>query len=162
MKDVNAFAIFCEDVRREAQGRNTIIGVMPDTVRVPSFPGEMRRLALYIRLRLNIEASYESPIFIRVTSSPEEVLLDDHEPIPKEVVERSVSGAKQRGVPFGTIFARFELTPVSLQGPVKLTATLEFNDEQEVIGFLQILEKPHAPVVQGDQSTSSQGEAISS
>src|SRR4051794_5934383 len=52
MPEWSAIALFCEDIREEKTGQDTLIGILPDNVRVPSFPGAMPKVCVYLRINL--------------------------------------------------------------------------------------------------------------
>ncbi|WP_430650200.1 DUF6941 family protein [Bradyrhizobium lablabi] len=145
MKGISAVGIFCEDIRREGPGKDTIIGAMSDTIRVPSFPGALRRLAIYYRIRLSVDGRFTKPIKVDLDVQNDHVVVDNKSPgpIPHDVIERSIANAKKNGVPFATIIARTELAePVEFPGPTKLVAVLRYGDQKEVCGILNVIERP--------------------
>jgi hypothetical protein len=49
---VNAVAVFCEDIRQEASGQLTLVGTMPDTIKLSRLPGMMPKLGVYLRFHI--------------------------------------------------------------------------------------------------------------
>jgi hypothetical protein len=147
MKGISAFALFCEDIRREGSGRDTIIGTTGGTLRVPSFPGGLRRLALYVRISFDADGEYTKPVWVDVELSNGEVERQDNKPVPAEMIARSVARAKEKGDPFGTIISRMRLEePVQFNEPTRISAVLHCGDERKVIGFFKVdLALPTSP-----------------
>src|SRR5215208_8095167 len=63
MQPVSAVAIFCEDIREEQSGQNTIVGTLPDNLVVQAPPtgtpstasAVMGKLAVYLRINFDID-----------------------------------------------------------------------------------------------------------
>src|SRR5262245_1416449 len=56
----SVIALFCEDIREEKSGQDTIIGILPDALNVPQFPGALPKLGIYVRFHLNAESEFRS------------------------------------------------------------------------------------------------------
>jgi hypothetical protein len=143
MRGLSAHAFFCEDIRREVGGRETVIGIMPDTVQVPRFPWTMRRLAVHFRIKLSVDFICEKPILVDVESPEADIEPKERGPAPKDLIERTIERAKERGLPYGTILGRVELTePLEFTGPTTLFTVLKYGDEREICGVLNLIERP--------------------
>lgn len=59
-------AILCEDVRREVNGKHTIVGAVSEGLNIASFPGQIR-VAVYLELAL-VNAG-EHSLYIRLSYS---------------------------------------------------------------------------------------------
>ncbi|HWK97361.1 MAG TPA: hypothetical protein VNR39_18235 [Pseudolabrys sp.] len=141
MKAVSASALFCEDIRREATGRETLIGVLPDTYNVKSLPMRMRRLAIYARIRIDVEhVDLKKTISISVLGSTGlEISGGEEGPVPAEVVAHGVERAKEMGLPYATIIGKIRLDePVSIPSGGTFKVYLHYADEQELCGLLNI------------------------
>lgn len=53
MIDISGFALFCEDIRDEAGGSDSLIGVMPQGIIVPTFPFTAHKIGIYARLQVS-------------------------------------------------------------------------------------------------------------
>lgn len=139
MKDISAFAIFCEDIRREAGGRHSIIGTYSDTMEVPSFPGALRRLGVFFRIRFDVNGTFDQPISVDLEVDNGEIVHETPEPIGRDLLERSLAKSRERGMPYTTITGRMEVEePVHLAGPCRILALLKVGDEREVCGILNL------------------------
>jgi hypothetical protein len=144
MKGITAFAIFCEDIRRESTGKNTLIGAMSDTIGVEKFPTTFRRLAVYFRIRLEVEGEYTKPISVEleIPEADGEIISQSMDRVPPEMIERSLKRAKERGLPFATLNGRMLVQePVKIRAPRKILAILKYGKRREVCGFLNVAEK---------------------
>jgi hypothetical protein len=52
MNDISIVALFCSDVRQEKGGTETIVGVLPDNVNLPSIPGPFAQICVYVRMHM--------------------------------------------------------------------------------------------------------------
>src|SRR5262245_51551583 len=105
MNNIQAMALFCEDIRREAQGRDTLIGVFSDSLRVRSFPGALRRVQVYVRIRLDPNLTYDEPISVEIDIPGEDIQIEGPQqgPVPKAVVEQSIKRAREQHLPYATL-----------------------------------------------------------
>lgn len=53
MIGISGFALFCEDIRNESGGSDSLIGVMPQGIIVPSFPFTAHKIGIYARLQVS-------------------------------------------------------------------------------------------------------------
>jgi hypothetical protein len=144
MKGISALALFCEDIRREGGSKDTLIGVMPTTVHVVSFPGALRRLSVYVQIRLATDGKYEKPLSVDLEIAGEKGAIknENRNPLPIDVIERSLNRAKDRGLPFAVITARMVLgDPVPVPSARKFLAILKYGKRKEVCGLLNIMQK---------------------
>lgn len=102
MQRISAVAFFCEDIRREIGGTDTIVGIWPDNVAVPEFPFSFPKLALYVRV--NLDPHYDPgqmQFFLRHPDGEEH----DVSEIDSEVVDKARNEALSEGkVLCGLIF----------------------------------------------------------
>lgn len=142
MNGVTAFALFCDDVRRERSGKDTLIGVMSDTLTVPHFPGRPKRLAVYFRVRLETGKQYSDPIQIELEVPGVEIRADKtgHPgPIPTDIIERALKSATERGSPYASILGKMDFDELPLfPEPVTLKALLRVGGQTQICGILNI------------------------
>jgi hypothetical protein len=146
MRGVSGFGLFCEDIRREGGGKETLIGVMTETIQVAKFPASFRRLACYFRIRLDVANSYDLPLSVDLETTDGEIKNENMDPAPAEMIERTLVRARKRGAPYGTIFARVRISePVDFSGPAKIYAYIRYGEEKLLCGFLSVIERPSDP-----------------
>ena len=98
MLGLSASALFCEDIRREGGGRETIIGMMPDTIQISSFPWSIRRITVHFRIKIQADFVCEKPIIMDIESEVAEIEhVKKRDPAPPELIERTIARAKARG-----------------------------------------------------------------
>jgi hypothetical protein len=69
MSGVSACALFCEDVRQEKTGGETLVGVMRDNLAMSSLPGVLPKLGIYIRMNIPLGLEARQVNFYMVMSS---------------------------------------------------------------------------------------------
>jgi hypothetical protein len=139
MSGISAFALFCEDIRREGAAKDTLLGVMGSTMRVPSFPGIIRKLAIYVQLRFAVDQDYPNPIFIDLEIPGENLEREEYAPLPTEILSTALERAKSGGHPFATIISRIRPSePLPISGPTTISVILKVGDDAQTIGFLKI------------------------
>lgn len=143
MKGVSAVALFCEDVRREASGKQTLIGVFADLVRITEMPGEIRRLSVYYRIRFDPSGDYPDPITPHLEWDGQSVEPPTpHEPFRIDRMQSAMADARERKVPFVSISGRIQLRePVQVQNPGQILAFLNVGTEKMLCGSLAIIQR---------------------
>ncbi len=144
MDGVSAFAFFCEDVRREASGKETLIGVAADIMRFPKFPAKSRRLQVYYRIRFDVGKKYNQIILptLEWDGKPVEPEIPT-EPFPLDMIHNSLADAEKRKLPYVTAGGRLILRePFTIQKPSQLLAFLKIGEEKMLCGALTFVERP--------------------
>lgn len=155
MLGISATAFFCEDVRREISGRQTLIGVMADSVRVRDFPTDLRRLTVYYRIRLEPQwknAGLEVIPFLEVDGQP-----FDHqvEPVPANMLENALDRARALNLPFATLSGRVLMKePVHFEKPCRVLAKLRVGSEVLLCSYLTVTDKPTAELISDARESS--------
>lgn len=52
---VNMLGVFCEDIREEKQGTDSLIGIMPDNITIPGVPGIIPKIGVYLRCHISTD-----------------------------------------------------------------------------------------------------------
>lgn len=150
MSDVSAVALFCEDVRRERVGRTTLIGVMPDVLLITKFPHEIERITAYFRIKFDPAGDYKEAIYPSIDwdGFPAEP-REPSEPMPTEIIQRAITKAKERNIPFVTLTGRVIFNvPLSIKKPGQMLAFLNVGAEKVLCGALTF--------ISSDRSTASE------
>jgi hypothetical protein len=133
---LRAVAIFCEDIREERSGQDTLVGIISDNIALPMIPALMPRLGVYIRAHFDIATSPE-----RVSASvrfpwDQRIELGAAE-IP--IVEMAFKEAKAQQNPAAGVVMKglFSLLPIQTNGVI--TVMLEVGDREYQAGTLNII-----------------------
>jgi len=131
-----AVAIFCEDIREEASGQVTLVGVFADNLEVPAVPGLMPKLCLYVRVHLDIGHKPS-----RITS----VLTDiDGSEIPLGGMEgggldSAFEEAESFGVPYVGVILRGIFSPFRVNATGRAVALVRVDDEEVACGSINFV-----------------------
>lgn len=63
MTGFSCVALFCEDVRVEASGQETLVGLFSDNLSIAELPTTMPKLAVYIRFNCTVDFTIENLSF---------------------------------------------------------------------------------------------------
>ncbi len=144
MYGISAFAFFCEDVRREASGKETLIGVAPDIMRFSKFPARVRRIQIYYRIRFEVGKKYDQVItpVLEWDGKPVDSEEPNH-PFPLDLIQKSLDDAITRDAPYITAGGRIILRePFPIQKPGRMLAFLKIGDQRLLCGALTFIERP--------------------
>jgi hypothetical protein len=133
MHEISAIALFCSDVRQERGGTETIVGILPDNVNVPRFPGGFVQMTIYVRIHLS--TTYHPAEIVARVVLPDGKELDRAELQP-DLIEQSREKAKVSGAPYVGLLARFAVAPLRIQEPGQLQAIVSVDGVDIVAGVL--------------------------
>jgi hypothetical protein len=135
-----AMGLFCEDIREEKQGTDTLIGILPDNLfapvveetaqtRKPVFP----KLALYVRINLSSDAPVDT-LSIKLRLPDDRVInLTSFE---NELIEKSRLEAS--GSPFFGLVSKVVFGPMPIPVDGRFVAIVELNGSETVCGSLRV------------------------
>jgi len=139
MQQLMAISVFCEDIREEKKGTDTLVGIYPDNVNVPKIPCAFPRLALYTRVHLN--PSYnpgEMSLFLRMPDGYEAKLTT----FPKELVEKATADANTASGPIAGLVSRAVAGSLRVQQAGRIVAILRSATDEYIIGSLNVQQTP--------------------
>jgi hypothetical protein len=144
MDGISAFAFFCEDVRREASGKETLIGIAADIMRFPKFPARTRRIQVYYRIRFQVGREYNQIIIPTLEWDGKPVEAESpSDPFPLDMIRHSMIDAEKRKLPYVTAGGRVLLhEPLPIEKPSQLLAFLKVGDDKMLCGALTFVQRP--------------------
>ena len=138
-----AIAMFCDSIRQEVGGADTVVGVMSDNVNVPQVPGMMPRLSLYIRVQVDIDVD-PNPVSLALR------LPDDSEvdlgKIDAAVFDKTREQAREQGKPYGGVIIRSVLAPFGVGSYGRIEAFLRTATDKILCGHLTF-RAPDTPAI---------------
>ena len=136
--------MFCEDIRAEKSGAFTLVGIMPDNVRVPVAPtpdqhGMIPKLCVYIRI--NLDSATPIKTISTKVHLPDGNVLDLGNVAPN-IIEKAFEGTLEKGSPLATIVLRAEFPafPVTTLG--RIFAKVTVDDEEFIAAQLKLASGP--------------------
>jgi hypothetical protein len=135
MNDVSIVALFCEDIREEKAGTDTIVGVLPDNLRVPSIPGLFPKIGVYVRT--NIRPEFDAGPFTTriVTAGGKEVSRSE---ATAEVVNGVRQSARAKGTPYAGFITKIVIAPFPINEAGRILAVVTIGDIEYVAGALNV------------------------
>lgn len=148
---VNAVAIFCEDIRQELTGQVTLVGIMPDTIRISQIPTLVPRLSVYVRVHITVpeQPNEISAKLVGANSAPFPPLN-----WKKDAIEKAFTDLRAKKVPFAGFVARSSaaLFPIHQEG--LLSVIVSIDGKEYTAGAINIITSPNASVQPASQSQS--------
>jgi hypothetical protein len=138
MKGWTAIGVFCEDIREEKSGTETLVGVLPDNMGT-DFPAVLPKLCVYIRVHVSIDIEYKM-ISARMT------LLDKRDQsmgsFDANFIKQTQAESRKNGASFSGFIFRALAAIFPIAGPGRLVLTAKVDDEEIVCGSLNIASPP--------------------
>ena len=143
--------IFCDDVRQEASGKQTLVGTYGTSMLVSEFPAMLPQICCVISYREAPEAT--GKVAIRVIHE-----INDDETVMAEILYDIPEGSKPPAEMEGPFIMRtgsflVQISPFAIEGP-GLLKVRAFRDDDEIrLGALKI---SHAPPPQPESDAASE------
>jgi hypothetical protein len=136
MQPFSVVGLFCEDIREEKSGQETLVGVMPHNLSFPSVPGVLPKLSLYIRINFD------------PNSDPGEIdtkiVMPDQQSIDLGIVDRGViedakKEAQEQGKPIAGVIATSTIAPFTITELGMIRAIVTIQGEEHLCALLRII-----------------------
>lgn len=151
MLPISAVSIFCEDIREEKSGQDTIIGTLPDNIEVPHVPGVMPKLGLYVRIHFDIDKMPRSVSGKLVNTDGSVIPFQDWE---AAAIAKTFADSKKNQAPLVGLIMKLVAGPYPIPKTGKLLAIVIINGEEFIAGALNIIAPASASSPPVSQSSS--------
>ena len=133
----SGIGLFCDDIREEATGVVTLVGIYSDNVEVQQFPGRFPKLGIYARVIFPTDCPTQQPkIFMRPSpDGKEEVELFSWD---ADRFEKEREASRNLGSPIFGFIARAIVSPLALERPTRFQVVLRDSDGEAPIGTLNV------------------------
>lgn len=139
--------MFCEDIREEKSGQVSIVGILPDSIRLPPPPASIKRqdgepsivipkLGLYVRLLLPI-GSLKGPIPVKLKLTDGTNLSLGE--IDNALIEKSVAEARAIDLPIAGIVFHAVMQGFQITKPGLIKAVIVHEGKEQVCGVLNVI-----------------------
>jgi hypothetical protein len=145
MDIIRGLAIFCEDIREEISGQNTLIGIMADNLAVPSTPVVLARLAIYTRVYFDISAQPETVSAVVEMPSGERFELGG---ATIDLVKGGFATARDNNVQLAGIILKGLFSPLPISSVGAINAIVSIGARQHILGTLNVIIDPAATAPQ--------------
>lgn len=141
---ISAVAIFCEDIREEKSGQDTIVGVLPDNLVVqsllsPAAPNMARmlpRLCLYMRVHIPSQ-SQPKEVYATLTD-PEGTIITRNE-WPHDQIAKTFSDTRANGSPLAGLILKIVASPFPVVTFGRIVAKAVVDGTEYVAGALNLI-----------------------
>jgi len=138
MATIQVGGFFCEDIREEKSGQDTIVGILPDNMFVATFPSVTPRVGIYLRVHFNplkppkkITAKFTAPWGESFAIGLAE----------KEIIDVAVAQAKERSLPLTGVILKAMMVPFKMQQAGLALATVSVDGGKDVVcAMLNLIE----------------------
>src|SRR5437868_1694356 len=121
MVTFSAVCLFCEDIRQELSGQDTIVGTLPDNLQievppppVPNARAMLPRIGIYLRINFKADADKPSTASAKVLNISGNIISESE--WTSSVIDKAFADAKTRQLPVvGLLFK-------VVAGPIPITA----------------------------------------
>lgn len=136
MSDFNATAVFCEDIREEKAGTHSLIGIFGDTMNVPSVPGMIPKLAVYVRIHFPIDfaPSCDFRLLLQASAGMEFELGV----IEQKLIKKTLRDAKKEGAPLAGVYSVMIASPFPVNEGGRMIVVLKWANGEMILGNLNI------------------------
>jgi hypothetical protein len=140
---VSGIALFCDDVRREVGGRETLIGVLPDATPFPR-PMRLQRLVVYYRVKFEVSKTYSETIQPQLEFNGEAVDVSATTgPMPISLINQALQRGKNQNLSHVTLHALARLRePLFVEKDSRIDAILNVGAEKVICGTLNFILDP--------------------
>jgi hypothetical protein len=140
-QEFSAIGLFCEDIREEKSGQDTLVGVMSQNLRVPRVPGMLAKLGIYIRVHLPRSSKIRTIKTRLKTPDGEEIPLTDF----GDLISQAKDEAAKSSAAFGGLISKSSVSPFAVNKAGSIQAIVDIDGTEYVCGALNIvLPEAHA------------------
>jgi hypothetical protein len=133
MQAFSVVGLFCEDIREEKAGTDSLIGIMPDNIQVPNVPGMLTKLALYTRMNIDVKFDPGAISLLLVAPDGHRTLLSE---IPSELITKAIREANEKGAPYAGIISRTGFGTFGVQKPGRVVVVANTGGEDHFVAAL--------------------------
>jgi hypothetical protein len=136
MRTASVVGLFCDDIREEKRGTDTLVGIFPDNINVPALPITFAKLAVYIRIHLDPSNDPPGAIPIRIEMpNGSQMPLGTLE---ESLVNKTLQDAKATGAPIAGLISRAVASPFHLPAAGRLRVIVTIADEDVLAAAINV------------------------
>ena len=135
----SVITLFCDDVREEKSGMDTLIGVYSDNVNVPSFPFSFPKIAIYTRINIDVADSPGEISIVISVPNQDDVLLST---LDTKIITDGQRQAKRNGAPMVGLISKAIAANFTVPAPGQVTLTVKIKGRKYVGGTLNVKQTP--------------------
>lgn len=132
---LSVVGFFCEDIRDEQTGGETLIGVFPDNMVVPGVPGALPRAAVYVRINFDPTTPPAGGHIVMRWHDGTETVIGD---ITEALITQSRDGVVSSGLPIVGIKSKTILSPFVVPSAGRIDLVAKFGDAEHLCAILNV------------------------
>jgi hypothetical protein len=133
IKEITAVAFFCQDIREEVGGTNTLVGVMSDNTQVPRIPFALGRFGIYARALLPLTVEPHDLALIMRLPDGTDVKVGEY---TEDFIRSAIEEARETGTPAVGIIATSTASPFPVLAEGVHRLLLKAGEEEKLIGMM--------------------------
>jgi hypothetical protein len=141
----SAVCVFCEDIREEKSGQDTIVGTLPDNLMAqtpappsPNLKAFLPRIGVYLRVHLDAEQDTPKEVSAKLLSTDGQLLAQttwDRSMVDKAFADSKTNHMPLVGLIFKVVIAPFPITV----GGGKITTLVMVDGVEHIAGALNVI-----------------------
>lgn len=135
MTEITGMALFCEDIRQEANKQVTIVGVLPDGLHIPSIPGFVPKLCMYIRLHVPVDVQPRIANLYVKEPTGKRVLVGEFD---EQMIRIAQASAKDMGLPMAGLINAVIASPFQVEMEGVYAVEMDWGDRPYYLGNLMV------------------------
>jgi hypothetical protein len=143
MQPVSTVGLFCEDIREEKSGQDTLIGILPDNVNIAPIPGHhplggmplFPKLALYVRVHFDV-GDKPRDISLKLINTDSRTISEGG--WSQAVIDKAFSDAKNDQTPIVGLIQKIIIAPFPIAGSGKVLAVAIVNGVEHVAAVMNV------------------------
>lgn len=134
---LRAVALFCDDIRHESAGTQSLVGIFPDNLAISELPGALPRLSIYFRYECDTDNPPKS-LRIEVIAPWAEAPIFSNE-IPSATIEQGISDSRRDKLPLTGFIASLSMANFPLlESGLILVKVIVDEGEGVICGQLRV------------------------
>jgi hypothetical protein len=143
MPIVSAVALFCEDIREEKSGQDTIVGTLPDNLHIavaplpiPDAKTMLPKLGVYLRVNLSVDGDKPKDVSAKVLNTSGNIIVQSG--WASGVIDKAFIDAKTNQMPLVGLLFKVVAGPLTISGG-KITVIVTIDGADYVAGALNVI-----------------------
>lgn len=144
MSTFSSVALFCEDIREEKSGQDTIVGTLPDTLQIsgpppptPDAKAMLPKMGVYLRINFNTDGDKPKDVSAKVLNTNNDIITQSS--WDSSVIDKAFADAKTNQIPLVGLLLKIVAGPFAIAGSGKITAIATIDGEDRVAGVLNLI-----------------------
>ncbi|MCB9947887.1 MAG: hypothetical protein H6842_08670 [Rhodospirillaceae bacterium] len=131
--------LFCDDIREEKSGQHSLIGIYSDNINMPSLPSAFPKLAIYIRITLDVTDPVKEIALSIVAPGAEEKILATLE---ENFIRSAQAESANKSMPTTTLISQIVTSPYVVRDPGMIVLKVLIEGVEYLSALMNVHHKP--------------------